>query len=174
MGSSKGNAAFSKGDCVIYKCNGICRISEIQKRDFAGEKRDYYVLQSLYDGHSTWYVPVDSVELVGAMSRVLSVDEVNSLIDDSRESEDVWEDDFKKRSEKFSGIVRSGDRAQVMSLLKTLSLRKKDAEARRSKLYVSDEKVLHSVEKMITEEFSYVLGIPRGEVMSYIADRLEA
>ena len=173
MSKIKGNATYAKGDCVIYKSNGICTVSEIQQKSFAGETRDYYVLRSLFDGHSTWYVPLDSAELVASMSPVLSVDEVNAIIDASADCEDVWIDDFKQRTESFTEIIRGGDRARIMSLYKTLSLRKKEAEEQRRKLYVSDERTLHSAEKMIVEEFAYVLDIPRADVIGYISDRLD-
>jgi len=172
MSSNKNNAAYREGDCVIYKSNGICRINEIQKKSFAGEEHEYYVLQSLFDGHSTWYVPLDSQELVSSMSHILCAEEINALIDSSAGFEDIWEDDYKKRNEKFTDIIKHGDRAEVMSLFKTLSLHKKEAESQRRKLYVSDERVLHSAEKMITEEFSYVLDIPRAQVLTYILNRL--
>ena len=166
---------YSVGECVVYKSNGICLIKDVQQRKFAGTVRDYYVLEAVFDRHSTWYVPTDSAELVSSMDHLLSVDEIDTLIDRvEREEDDPWDDDYRRRTEAFGAIIKGGDRAKILALLKSLSLRKEEAEKNRRKLYVSDERILHSAEKMITEEFSYVLGIRRDEVASYIISRVGA
>ena len=41
-------------------------------------------------------------------------------------------------------------------------------EARGKKLHIGDERILQEAEKMICDEFSYVLGISKEEVPDYI------
>ena len=45
--------------------------------------------------------------------------------------------------------------------------------ARGKKLHVADERMLQEAEKMICDEFSYVLGIPKEEVPSYITNSMK-
>jgi len=172
MSVRRSAGSFAAGECVVYKNNGICRVTDLQKRKFAGEERDYYVLDSIFDPHSTWYVPVDSPELTSSMSRILSPDEIDLAIAQSLLLGEIWTDGFKERSELYSDVLKSGDRARMIALYRTLCARRDEAEKNRRKLYVSDERALRTAEKMISEEFSYALGIQRSEVAQYIAGKV--
>ena len=134
MGELQSAEAYKAGERVVYKSNGICTITEIQKKKFAGVEREYYVLESISDGHGTWYVPVDSPELVASINRILSTDEIDELIDGSTDSEEIWDDNYKERANLFNSILKSGDRTKILAVYKTLSLRKNSAEKSRQTL----------------------------------------
>ena len=58
--------------------------------------------------------------------------------------------------------------------MKELSLYRISAEKEKKKFYVSDAKLLAAAEKAIFEEFAYVLGIERDEVIPYIMNKAES
>jgi CarD family transcriptional regulator len=63
-------AIFSIGDTVIYGIHGICKITDIQKRDFMGEIADYFILSPIYDERSTVFVPCENENLTSKMKRI--------------------------------------------------------------------------------------------------------
>ena len=172
MGKLQSAYAYKAGERVIYKSNGICVIKEIQNKKFADAEREYYVLESFPDARSVWYVPVDSPDLVASMNRLLSAEEIEALLDLSAGADEIWDESYKKRADLFGSVIRSGKREDIYAVFKTLSIRRIEAENSRRKLYVSDERALHSAEKIITDEISFVLKMPKSDVAPYVLGRL--
>lgn len=154
------------GDYVTYKENGICRIAE--------ETDEYYILQPVYGHNMTVYVPKKSQALVDLMCRVLTKDKIDEIIMDTENSQYQWIDDSKARSEYFNKLLRSGDKAAVLWLVKALSLHKIEVEKNKRNFYASDKRILSAAEKVITEEFAFVLGIEPEDVIPYIVNKLHA
>lgn len=161
------------GEFVTYRQNGICRINRIVKHSFAdmGE-REYYELSPVYDTKTVIFVPLDSEPLKAGMRHILSREEIDSIINESEHEELVWIDDTKERAQAFGDILLGGDRAKILWVIKVLSLYKKELDESKRKFYASDARILASAEKAITEEFSFVLGINRDEVLGYILERI--
>ena len=154
------------GDYVTYKENGICRISE--------ETEEYYILQPVYGHNMTVYVPKKSQALVNFMCRVLTKEEIDRIIQETESSRYTWIEDSKARTEYFNKLLRSGDKAAVLWLVKALSLHKTEVEKKKRSFYASDKRILNAAEKVITEEFAFVLGIAPEEVIPYIVNKLHA
>jgi len=161
------------GDFVSYKQNGICKIKGIFKGEFAflGEKQ-YYELSPIYDPKTVIFVPLDSPELLSGMQHILSKDEIDSIIKESESKESLWIDDQKERAKAFQNILMGKDRAKILWIVKNLSLYKIKLEEEKKKLYASDARILEAAQKAITEEFAFVLGIKREEVVPYIIEKL--
>lgn len=159
------------GTCVLYRDCGICRICEITPLDFGDDNSDYYVLRSVFDESSVTYVPVGS-ELVGFMRPLLTKSEVLDAIDKAPNSGNSWIEDSKLRASAFSQLIEEGNRADILWIILTLTDYRTELATKRRKLYSSDEKLLATALRMIKEEFAFVLGIDREEVMPYINNRL--
>jgi CarD family transcriptional regulator len=157
---------YKTGDYVTYKENGICRIAE--------ETEEYYILQPVYSHNMTVYVPKKSQDLVNLMCRVLTKEEINQIIQETENSQYTWIEDSKARAEYFNKLLRSGDKAAVLWLVKALSLHKIEVEKKKRSFYASDKRILAAAEKVITEEFAFVLGIAPEEVIPYIVNKLHA
>lgn len=166
-----GSYAYKIGDFVMYKNNGICKITDIRPQTFGdGAERIYYVMCSVYDERSVMYVPTDAKDLDLNMRPILTCEEITAII---RESELIpmdWIPDSKKRSEYFESIMTGGNRAEILWLVKLLSIKKREAEETKTKFYAADAKVLAGAERIISEEFAFVLGLKKSEVIPYIAD----
>ncbi len=164
---------YRAGDHVMYMNNGVCRIDRLCTEKFGGEPKLYYVMYALSDPRSVIYVPTDSEPLTSAMLELLTAEQIERLIAESDISGEAWIADNKARAASFSERLGSGDRAELLKIIRILGQHKREVEAQKKKFYVSDERILTAAEKFITEEFSFVLGIAPTDVVPYILERLK-
>lgn len=160
------------GETLIYGSSGVCRVEDICVRDCGSGKREYYVLQPVYDTRSTVYVPTDSEKLISHAKALLTRQEVYDMIDDMPEDSFEWIVNDKERGETFRNILEEGSRKDVVKLIRTLYLRKKELSERGKKLRSSDESIMQRAERLLYGEFAWVLGINPSEVTGFIAQRV--
>lgn len=163
---------FNVNDTVIYSPCGVCRIDEIAVHDFSGEELEYYVLRPVSDAKNTFYVPVGNEQLTSQMRRILSREEISELISVMPDEDSIWIEDESVRREEYRKILRSGNRLELVKLIKTLWLRQQSCRERKKKLHIADENFLRSAENILYDEFAYVLGISRDEVLPYIRQHI--
>ena len=84
----------------------------------------------------------------------------------------IWIEDESIRREEYRKILRSGDRHELVKLIKTLWIHQKNCRERKKKLHIADENFLRSAENMLYDEFAYVLGITKDEVLPYIRQHI--
>lgn len=172
-GAQEAELPHRKGEYVMYKSSGICEITDIRTEEFSGSgERAYYVLRSVYDCASVIYVPVDAPSLDVNMRHILTRAEIHAIIDRTEDLGEEWIEDGKERAAHFDTLLASGDRAEILWLVKAISLYRIQAEKNKRKLYAADERILSSAERVIKEEFAFVLGIEREEVIPYIRRRV--
>ena len=164
---------YTAGQFVRYGTNGICRIEEITTREFAGEKLLYYVLKPIGQESATLYVPVHNEKLVSRMQRLLSAQEIEQIIGAMKDEQSIWITEDVKRRQFFSEILQSGDRLAMARMIKALFLRRQELLQKRKKLHMADERLLKEAERVLYEEFAYVLDIEENKVMSYIQEKLK-
>lgn len=173
MGDIDTSLRHKTGDNVIYKSNGICEICDIREMSFTGgEKKLYYVLKPVYAQGSHTYVPVDSPELGQCMHVLLTKEDVHKAIDSYREFVLEWREDTKARAEYLNSLIATFNRSAILAIAVKLGKYKAELDSKRKKMYASDSRILSSTEKMIKDEFAFVLGIERDEVFGYIKARL--
>ena len=158
---------------VLYGTNGVCKLVDIDVRDCGGRMVEYYILKPIYASNSTVFVPVNNEKLTSKMRYVLTKEEIDEKIRLIPESSPGWIDDERTRKERFKDIVSRADTFELIQLIKTLLEHQEAVMARGKKLHVADERMLQEAEKMICDEFSYVLGISKEEVPSYITDSMK-
>lgn len=161
---------FSVGEYVIYASTGVCKIDDIRKENFGGERKSYYILKPVYLANSTIYAPVGSSE--EKMKNVISKEEVEQLIGTMPEEEIIWIDDDNQRKEKFTDIVRHGDRHELIRLLKSLHHKQKEKLASGRKFHSADERIMKDAEKILFEEFALALKIKPEDVVTFISQSL--
>ena len=152
----------------MYGTFGICKITAIEKHDFTGEEREYYILRHTNSEKNVFYVPVDNETALNNIHYVCSRSEVDELISHMNSENVIWIDNDIKRKEEYSRIIRNADKHEMIRLIKTLYLRRKKLSQEGRKLRSSDEKYLDLAENMLFEEFADALDIDRSEVVEYI------
>jgi len=164
---------FNINDDILYLGTGICHIDDIRTENFGIESKEYFVMHAINDPKSVIFVPVDSERLTSCMLELLSPDEINELIAKAENHELEWIPDNKQRMTRFSEIIASGNRLDILLVFKSLSLMKKAFEERKKKFYATDDRILTGASNVIVEEFSFVLGIDHNEVIPYILKQIE-
>ena len=101
------------------------------------------------------------------MRPVLTREEIDSIIFSVRNDQMPWILDRKARMALFQQILSRRDTRELLLLASCLHKRKTEAE-----LPTSEMDILHKVEGMIEQEFSFALNISRAEIGKYIRDRL--
>ncbi len=174
MGNANRTAQmYSAGDHVMYMGNGVCRIDELRTENFGGEPKLYYVMHSLSDPRSVIYVPTDSEPLTSSMLELLTREQIETILAGSDISSEPWITDTKARAAHFTELLSSGDRSDLVKIIRILGKHKSEVEAQKKKFYVSDERILAAATRSVTDEFSFVLGIDPSEVISYILEKVK-
>lgn len=164
---------FQVNDMVLYGTNGVCKVVDIDERDCGGRMVEYYILKPIYAANSTIFVPVNNEKLTSKMRYVLTKEEIDAKIRAIPEVQEEWMDDERARKEHFKDMVSRADTFELIQLIKMLMEHREKVVARGKKLHVADERMLQEAEKMICDEFSYVLGIPKEDVPSYITNSMK-
>lgn len=173
MGKENPGACHSVGECVVYRGSGIYRIDDIRDEDFCGlGRRTYYVLSSVFDHSSVIFVPLDAKDIEKTLRNVLSCDQIDEVIAKAGENPVEWVEDVKSRAEYFDRLLTEGCCSDIIGIYIKMMKYKDSIESGRKKLYASDAKILAAAERIITDEFSFVLAIPKSEVLGYISARL--
>ena len=161
------------GDTVLYGTTGVCRVSGETERSIGGETKKYFVLEPLSDGKCTVFVPKDNEALLSKARKVLSKEEILEIIDSLPQKEEIWVEDAIARRELFSEILKSGNRARQMLLIRSLYNKQQQKITEKKRLHITDERMLDELVRLLHDEFSAVLGIEEDEVAAFIASRLE-
>ena len=159
---------YQIGDFVIYKNNGLCCISEIIDQDFGAGVKTYYILKQQEGLKSSYYVPKDLEGIENFMRKTIDKKSVEKAIKNVESKDVKWIDDGKERALVFNKVMTMGPVEDILYVYKVLVNKKRDAESIKKRLYLCDERTLTTAEKLITQEFSYALGIDKEEVIPYI------
>ncbi len=162
---------FDVNDTVVYGTSGVCVISEIQEMQMMGKRRTYYVLKPIDSSAAKVFVPMENESLTAKMKRVMSRAEAEQLLGD-RELSVRWIEDRHEREEKYSEIISGGDKKKILSVLRLLYAEKLRAESLGKKQYAADKRVMAIAEKIIGDEFCYVMKLPKGGVAKYIYEKM--
>jgi len=157
--------SYKPGDRVVYPHHGAAIIEKTEKREIAGEEREFFVLRMAH-GELTLRVPVDKVDEVG-MRPPISTEDVEDLFallakKDVREPAN-WSRRFKNHQEK----LKSGDVYQVAEVVRNLSLREK------TKGLSAGEKTMYTkARNVLVSELSFALDVTEDDAMAQVDKQL--
>lgn len=164
---------FQVNDTIMYGTQGICKIVEIAEKDFMGTKKAYYVLKPLNDSAATLFAPVNNEKIEGKMRRVLTEEEIYKLIEAMPQEEINWIANENERKEEYKRIIAGGNHVELIQMIKALYLHKQEREADGKHLYLSDERFFKEAERILYDEFQYVLNVQREELMPLIFAKMD-
>ena len=158
---------------VMYGTTGVCVVDSVEDKRIGKGIKKYYVLKPVSQSTSTVYIPADNHKLLEKVRKMLSVEEIKSILNSLNSEPDIWTDNDAERREKFSEIISSGDRKACLILLRTLHNRQNFLSGTGKRLHIADERALKEAQRLILDEFSVVLSISPNEVREYIKAELE-
>ena len=164
---------FKVNDVVVYGAQGVCKILDVEEKEFMGEKRKYFVLRPVDNQKSTYFVPMNNENLLSKMRELLSKKEIDELIDSMPNQNANWIANDSERKEKYKCIISEGNRVELIKVIKAIYLEKKRREENKKRLTSSDERFLNDAEHVLHGEFQYVLGLDETQLMEYISERIE-
>lgn len=164
---------YAVDDVIVYGLHGVCRIKEIGTKNFAGNEQLYYTLVPVFDERSTFFLPVQGEVADTKLRPLLSEAEVDSLITAMPQRETLTINNDKHRKDIYRHILESGNRSEIMCLIKTLHQRQRSQLEAGKKQYTVDERFMKEAENVIYDEFAFVLNISRDEVLAYIKSKIE-
>ena len=159
---------FFKGDTIVYATTGVCVIDDILEQACTGEVHTYYVLQPVFDSSSKVFAPVGSSEQ--KMRAVLTAGEADELVRTLPDAPAEWIDNDSRRKETFSAMLRSGDRSELVRLVKTLHTHRLELQQCGRKFHLADERMLRDAERVLFEDLAYALSIPPESVGDYLRE----
>ena len=154
---------FKVDDYIMYGRTGVCKVVDITNEKFInGEERKYYVLSPIHNNNNTIIkIPLDNTKV--PMRKIISKEDVTSLINDMSNMEEIWIEDEKKRSNEFKTMLKSG---KCEDLIKLISNKR-----HLKKLNKADKEIIKEAERLVNEEFAIILNISPKEVNSYISSK---
>ncbi len=154
---------FKVDDYIMYGRTGVCKVVDITNEKFInGEERKYYVLSPIHNNNNTIIkIPLDNTKV--PMRKIISKEDVTSLINDMSNMEALWIEDEKKRSNEFKTMLKSG---KCEDLIKLISNKRHS-----KKLNKADKEIIKEAERLVNEEFAIILNISPKEVNSYISSK---
>lgn len=165
---------FQLGDRVVYGIHGVCSIIDIEQRIVNRSKVEYYVLNPLDQPDTRFYIPVHNQVAVAKLRPVLTREELDALLRSGEADQNAWISDENQRKQRYRELIGSGDRAALICMVRTLYKHKMDQIASGRKFHLCDENFMRDAEKLLSSEFSLVLGIPQNEVGEYIRGVIDA
>lgn len=165
---------FQLGDRVVYGIHGVCSIIDIEQRIVNRSKVEYYVLNPLDQPDTRFYIPVHNQVAVAKLRPVLTREELDALLRSGEADQNAWISDENQRKQRYRELIVSGDRAALICMVRTLYKHKMDQIASGRKFHLCDENFMRDAEKLLSSEFSLVLGIPQNEVGEYIRSVIDA
>lgn len=155
--SSKNKSKYSVGDKVVHPQHGAATIAKKVKQEFAGTKRDYYVLE-ISTEQLTVMVPVDTIDTV--IRPIISKNEAKKVLavlkDEPQEAGANWSRWYKVLNEKMT----SGDIFQVAEVVRDLNF------AQQTKgISPALKRMLSKARLTLSSELCFALGIDEDEAV---------
>lgn len=167
------NGSIQKGEYVVYGKVGVCRVVDRQQMSFgAGGGGEYYVLAPESDPHSSVYVPCGNRTLMERLRPLMTQQEIEDMLEAVPQQTVEWIDDRTRRQDCFRSMMADGDRRQLLRLIRCLSGKKRERMAEGKTLSSADESLMRECIRLVDEEFSLALRMPREQVGAYIRAHL--
>lgn len=165
---------FKINDVVVYGSQGVCEIVDIVEKKIDGASKSYFVLKPKTDRGATFYVPTWNEKVWGKMRKVMSKNDIDTLIDSMPTKTPTWIANENERKETYKKILASGNQAAIISMVQALFIHKKEREAEGKRLHMSDEHFMKDAEQLLYNEWQYVLNVDKVGLMEYIFRRIES
>lgn len=164
---------YQIGDTVMHPSEGVCCIEDIRPIRFSGNSsRDYYVLRPTMEKSSgTVYLPVDRGDSV--LRRLLSRENILDMIHKSSRYAGLWVEDARMRKDRFNAILHEGNYAKMIQMIQEIHEHNTLRLAEGKKLSANDEHILQETQRLLHQEFSYVLRLSLEDTVAFILRELQ-
>ena len=159
---------------IVYPSQGVGKIIEIKEKTFKNEQVLYYVIYAavsaviyLEVSDMTVMVPVLKAEELGIRA-IVSREEAQRALDLISENFEPIPSDWKLRYQINLDLLKKGSVIDIATIVRSLYHRSKVKE-----LPILERKLYDSARKLLEDEITYALDMPRSEVEALIHTHLE-
>ncbi len=162
---------YEIGELVVYSTAGVCKITDIKTEDFYGEKKTYYILETVYGNKSVVHVPADNKVLMSKLRKMHTKEELTDIMDRVEKEETEWLSDYKERNEKYGEILKNGDSFEIVKILKAAYINEREIQRLNKKISMTDKKITDTAEKLVCEEFSTIFDMDFEEIKTKLKEK---
>lgn len=159
---------FQIGDTVIYGIHGVCRIAALETQRINKQKVEYFVLVSEDQPGSKFYIPSGNPAALGKLRHLITKAQIDEILSAKWNSADVWIADENQRKMRYKELITGADPAELVGMVRCLHQHRLEQASAGRKFHLCDENFLKDAEKLLSTEFSIVLGIPKDQVGAYV------
>lgn len=171
INKERGQNMYKVNDVVIYGTEGICRIVDIQDKQFDEDTIKYYILCPLRKIEDRVYAPCNNEKIMERMRPVLTKDEALCLVNSLKDLPKEWVENERERQRVYKDTLLCGSSDDVLSMIHNLYLHQQRQEDKGKKLHAADEKYLKEAETMLLDELAYALEMTKEQVMNSISEK---
>ena len=157
---------FSAKEVVVYPGQGVGTITDITKKEIAGEVIDYYVIY-LSDSDMTVLVPITGIDNLG-IRRIVTKAEAEAALKFLSEDFEPIPIDWKARYQMNMDLFKSGEILNIASVVRSLYQRSKTKE-----LPIQERKLYDSAYRIFQDEIAAAMKMTKAEVEASIHLHLE-
>lgn len=163
---------YQKGEYVICGTNGICQVEGITTLNLSGvdKDREYYLMKPVFSNGSVVYRPADQED--SSIRPALDKSEAENLINEIPNIKTINIIDEKTLEKTYKDLLHSCDPKALVSLIKTILLRKEKRLLKGFKITALDSRYFKQAEDFLYGELSVALDIPRNEMREFISTKL--
>lgn len=152
---------FQVGDKAVYPAHGVVEVTDIEKKEVAGETHRFYILRMLDNGMKVM-IPTAA----NALRQIMSPTAVEEVFDVLRENRIAVESTtWNRRYREYKDKIDSGDPKQIAEVLRDLYLLKNDKD-----LSFGERKMLDTAKALLVKELSIARGMQEDEVENEFVD----
>ncbi|ULQ60549.1 CarD family transcriptional regulator [Brucepastera parasyntrophica] len=157
---------FKVDQKIVYPSQGVGKILEIKEKMFKDVMMLYYVIY-LDVSDMTIMIPVDKAEELGIRA-IVSPDEAKKALELISQDFEPIPSDWKLRYQINLDLLKQGSVVDIATIVRSLYHRSKIKE-----LPILERKLYDSARKLLEDEITYSLNLPREEVEALIHTHLE-
>lgn len=165
---------YQVGDVVLYGIHGVCAITGMEERKIDRRTVQYYVLQPQDQNGARFLVPAGNPVAEAKLRPILSREALEELIRSDEVRADAWISDENQRKQYYRALINSGDRAALIRMVATLHRHKAAQAAAGRKFHLCDENFLRDAQRLLSAEFSLILGIAPEQVGEYVVRAMKS
>lgn len=164
---------FQLGDYVVYGIHGVCRICDMEERTVDRMRVNYFVLEPLEQSGSRYLIPTHNEAALSKLRPVMSQQELQDLLQSEAVHMDTWIEDENLRKQRYRELINNGDRLALLQMIRSIHAHKLTQAAAGRKIHLCDENFLRDAERLLSSEFSLILGVEKDAVGEYVLSALQ-
>ena len=163
---------FQIGERVVYGFHGVCTVAEMEERVIDRKKTVYMVLEPQEKHSAKFYIPTHNAAAMAKVKRILSAEELISLMGSEAVRNGNWIPEEKQRKILYRELISAGDRVKLMQMVRSVYCYKDQQAQEGKRVHLCDDNFLRDAERLLIGEVSMVLQLDEDAARQYIREKL--